>query len=435
MRTSLLCALSVPVLSMTLAAQVGPGIASVDMTQSPWRPPSQNNLHPQAMVDLATGTVIWSTSGASSTDFGQLELRSIGGTKFRLAATLNNATSGSTGGFINGPGGFEAVEGEYDTATGVCGLTDFATPLCSTGDEFAFSISNNGLFGVTDYAGAIGSPVYGNRAATGTNWTLGGVVTGAGSGYLDSKLVDLGGGGIKFAFADASSGVSVGDINTGTGAVTNIAQVIAAIPGTNFLHSHHAVMANDTLAGWIFSAHIAGGDSDSYFLGDSDDLLNLPVQIYDEANWQANPTSLGDSGSTYWAWSAPAPNNYKAPLDIELVALTGGRLTAGQTKNLSLFVPGDGNPWVGVLIIGVPTAPIPLGGTVGNAIGNAPGPRPAGQVSVLPAIAVSAAGLGRINFGIPVPAGWTGAAPLSIQGAAASTAGGPVVISNDALIQ
>lgn len=438
MRTTLLCALTIPFMGASLVAQVPPGITTVDMTATPWRPPTKNDLHPANMRDTG-GNLIWPGSSASSTSLGQLELRRTGAAgTYRLAATLNNAT-----GPIAGGAGFDAFEGSYVPGTSTVTLTNLAATFNTATDEFAFSISDDGLFAVCDQAG---TPQFANRGALGAAWGATANIVGAGASYLDSKLVRSGGNDY-YAHTDALGGISMGAINRVNGQVTGISIVITPLPGIQFCHSHHPIVDNaGNLKAWIVGQY-DGADTDSFFVPGPNDTSTNGVggagfdsaqKIWDDTTWQANPTQFNRSGSTYWAWSAPAPNNYKAPLDLEMVLQGGGKVTAGQPYTINAWVPGNGNPWGGVLAIGVSGTPIALNQTVGNGIGDPVNGRPKGQFGLNPVAFVSIgwAGIGNLQLTVPIPATFPTGVPLTIQsGLFDLTTTGPIVMSNTATIQ
>ncbi len=404
-------------------AQPPPAITQFDPACAP---------HAEASLDPATfvcpGPI--PAIGVGGT-LGQLELRPIGGGAFRLAASVTNANA-----CAGGAGGWDLIEGTY-TPGAVPGITNLAAGLNTAGDEFSFSISNDGCVAVYDDFGA--GPMLSRRPPPCNGpWPAPAPIIGLPAGAGDSKVWNdpASPTGYAFAFIDPGGGISMGILDPVVPAVFAIAVAINPIPGAITMHSHHPVQHPTTWehVGWIVSAAFAGGDSDSYWVGWRDDTNHPPLRIYDDAGWQSNPTTLGESGTTYWASTTVGPG----PAALPLIACNGYDVPGGGgVISLRTFVPHGPDPWATVLVLGPSTPEFPVAGTIGNVqypAGLPCPPAPLGRVAILPLTTVTALALpfsGGATVTAPVPCCLP---PIDFQCAAANLVTGEIFIGNAAQI-
>jgi len=440
MQIKLLSLITIPALATLAVAQVNPGIAKTNSTTT--APPVSDALHPDNFKDINGQQV------CAGGDLQQIELRDIGGGLYRLAATVTMLNS-STG----GAGSFDCVSGVFDPTAGTVTCGNLFAAMNTTGAEFAASITSDGLYCAVDDGSAMGAPALGFRTQTTQPFVKVGPITGGqvSAAYGDSKIFNdpNSSTGYSYAYAEAMSGairqadLIVVGANRGSLVTGTDREVIALVPGSQGNHSSEPGFAstgpnvNGPVTHWIHGTTWGAGHSDSYFVPDATSANNPSQRIFDDSTWQANGTLVGSSGTSYWAWSAAAPNNYKSPLDIETVSQLGATfpMASASTINLRTMVPQGSDVYTTVVLLGTAAAPIAIPGTVGNALGS---PRPAGQVAIFPlaiATGIAAPGTGgtdlivnlapnQILAGIPVP----------IQGVAVNVSSGEIIIGNTATV-
>lgn len=284
-----------------------------------------------------------------------------------LTATTFNGT----------PAFYQMWSGTYvpgRTPNEIVANTDVQALNITTTDMFAINVSHDLLVCVFD-AGASAQPIVATRA-TPTGPFTNPVAIGAPvpAGYRDSQLFD------KIAPNQYEYGYVVGrqlfkvviDVTTGATVGTPITVVDAnfANPAQD-VHSHWAMRqwTGSPLDWGTCRALIhAKNDSsaDSYFRSSLIDNAVVPLpffRIYDDANWKANPSSIG--GSTYWA---NAISTYVDPLQEDIVAMSSATVPAtGGIVTLVGFAPRKSTPQIGIVMVGaLATAGLPLPGITGN---------------------------------------------------------------------
>lgn len=441
MRITLLSALSVSALGISLAAQVPPAITRVDTSVSPWEPPLEPSLDPTLYLDPTGAITLGSATTAAQWEFPNFP--ALGGAGWRpMACTILNTTS-TAAAACGIPAGGGVVAGEWNSTTGVVKLNNYAGGLNASagGTEFALSISNDGLTAVCDQALSTGSG-YAVRAATnvafGSTSTVTGQVNYPPGGYGDSKLVQIG-AQLHVAWIDTITNNLVSGRLVGPAISGAISTRVTSVAGTLGMHSPAPITNSGQVEAWICSAQVVAGASDPFCVPDRTSDLNPAVKIYADpaAGWWNNPGALGNSATTFWAHFGA----YKAPKRLDMVMCNGGRLVPGQTKVVRVWHRQEANGWLVALMLGATAiAPLNLNFTWGNNI-NGP-PRPAGQIGLLPVPTVPSVGTlgnsGGGNFGFIVPAGLPVGVPIYVQGVGvdvAAGAGAKPYLANTAVLQ
>lgn len=328
------CLLSVSALGAAALAQTSPGVIT------PLVPYNANDLG----AAVINSTVV---SGEIINVLEQLELRSLGGGVYRCTVTA----------ITNQGGGSKLVTGLLNLATTPPGWTPLNdlellnTPGAST-DEFQCSISQDGLICVWDnYLGytypntVLGSTFICRRTSTSVQFNPNDVrvIIGVPSGGVDPHIgEELPNGNVVVYFFDINGDISKGEVDPGTGTLTNQSLAVAAggsnpnqIPGT-VVFCHSPTVQRDgggKARGLTYSEYISGSLSDGLWTTNVNNTGNrwcIAQRTINNTNyWFANPAVMGGT----WAW-ATAAAGYGDPSRFEGVAVVdadirgGGRLTA-----------------------------------------------------------------------------------------------------------
>lgn len=370
MRISRFALLGTPLLSATLVAQVPPIPPAVTVFSATSTATGAGLFEPLTFPPLNAGAL-----GAGG-QVGQLEARRLlPNTNFyRIAATVSGLSAA-----LGGKGNFDVVEGVYDAGLQILTAGNRAAAFNTAQAEFALSIEERGLVGACD--GPTG-PVFSVRGAVNQVFPAVQFITGVPTGYIDSKLFREG-NRLKYAWVAAGGDIWVGDFQA-NGSVTNQVQRIpvsvvqAATSSYTGMHSHHPITeeipagsGNYKVHGWLISGQQAAGDSDSFFLPTGDPTLpfSLPPRahrLWDEPTWQNNPTTLGITGSSYWAFGEPAPRG------IPMVAMTGDNFETSVASQVSLRLMSPHtitDQWRLSAWFGVPIGPVAIPFAIGNPLG------------------------------------------------------------------
>ncbi|MEM7205374.1 MAG: hypothetical protein AAF628_34280 [Planctomycetota bacterium] len=381
------------ILAPTVIAQVPPALVHQDTSFLPARPGYEPRLVPTAF------------GGSASSTLRQLEVRpfTITPGTFRVAATLSDPN----GTFPGAAGGTDVVEVIWDPdgIRGPAGVlpTNRCAVFNSPQAEFSLTISHNGLVGATD---RLFRPQFQVRAnpvvafASPTRLVSGMPGTGPGSpavaGLVDSALCQIN-GQLTWAYVDPN-----GDISTSTFTLTPFApnltgQVVRyrfamATTTAQSLHSPHPIEDSDgdALAFMASVLHMGGtGDSDTYFFPSLNNAelggINSGHRLWDDPFWQANGSASGATGTLYLAHGAPAPFLYQAPLRMGIVGHNGGLMIPGTLQAARVWVPDDGDPWIGGMLFGVTPTSFAVPFATGHRLGT---PRPPGILGLVPLPAV-----------------------------------------------
>ena len=413
MRITFLGACAVPLLAAAVAAQpVSPGITLFAAS-------TQANFLP-TLAALAPANL--TASVAASSSVSQLEFFPIAGqaNKFRGGVTINPA---SGVGAPPGQGGVNEIVFDPVAGTATTRLS-CATPTVQNLNAvaprgFQLSITPDGRSCTYDAGVGFGGPRWSFRASDGALWSTPRQLNSqAGFGpytFVDGKLTTTKRNPVTrarttnnityYSFVDSSTGGGgTNDIVVGTFVISGSGSEIAATV-TNIqplflladyapavsIHSHHVITgANGELWGWVLSIQVAAGDSDTFFIPGPNDDLDAAQLVYADrfAGWINNGTTLGDSGSSVFAWN-DASNADGAPFDIRTVFLTGDSapLTGGPIT-LRIGVPYEPTVAYNAQVwLGFPQAPVPVvipGLTIlGNKLGTG-GVRAPGELGVFP---------------------------------------------------
>jgi hypothetical protein len=272
------------------------------------------------------------------------------------------------------------------TAPGVYTITDnSATELANLPvpltDYFAFNASFDRQCMVFD-SGASSQPAVYVRPNNnkGTPWLLfGSVPSPVAAGYRDSQIGDTitamtvsGGnysGAYEFVYIDGLdlkkvpmtlSGPAGGSGTVTLGTPITIAQSAIQKHSPSGLRQGPSGLPTDigVVRALIFSKN--NSSADSFFRSTTDDfaLSSAPtiapeMQIYDDANWKANPGHIG--GSLYWAY---ATTIYGNPMKQDVVALASVQLPlAGGADTIIAWAPPSAQPQLGVVFLGLLQSP------------------------------------------------------------------------------
>lgn len=356
------------------------------------------------------------TAMGATGSVGQIELRQlVSGNRdfYRVAATVSGLSAAK-----GGAGANDCVEGTYDAVNKILTAGARAAAFNSSDTEFAFSISENGLLGVSDDATG---PQWSLRGSPGVNFPATQLITGVNAGnYPDSKIY-MEGNQYKYAWVAATGDIWAGDFQA-NGSVTNQALMIpvtvaqSATSSYTGLHSPHPITeeipvgsGNYVLHGWIVSGQdtSATNDSDSFFIPIADPSASFATPViaqtlWNDTQWQNNGTTMGPSGTSFWAYGEPAPRC------IPMVAMTGSSFIASQADTAHIHVmteynktPGPlGDIWQMTVLFGAPiVTPIPLSFTIGNPLGKPSSSVPPGLLGNTGLIALNLPISGSINPG------------------------------------
>jgi hypothetical protein len=311
---------------------------------------------------------------------------------------------------------------------------DFANVPAPTTDYFAFNVSSDLLIMVVDTGAATPPAVYA-RTATNVPFTSFGSVPGV-SGYVDSQLADTltswngTTGSYEFFWIQGNNLVKATMTLTAPATVTLGAPVVTTTAGVA-QHSQSALRQTTGLpSDWgtcramIHSRN--NSSADAFYRSSCADnaIVNIPsLQIWDDANWKANPGNIG--GSTIWAYAVA---NYQNPLQCDVVCMSSATVpAAGGTLTICAWAPPSGQPnQAGFVMLGIAAPGLPLPGiTIGN-LGLNPG-----ALVFLP-IQVFDAVLGEISYTFV-----TGTLPrgrIDMQVGAVNFGNGRIYLGNNAQI-
>jgi len=425
MRITLLSALSVSALGISLAAQVPPAIKDVDTSVTPWEPPYEASLDPTTYLDPLNQPL------GANTNAAQWEFRTPTGSVYPMVVTLDtvNVTATSTlglgVGFLGGIGGI--ASGTWNRNTGVVNLNNHCASMnASIAPPFAGTMDWARLRLASDLGDPLGAG-YATRANVnvpfGPTSTIIGTTNWPANGYGDSKIIQVG-ANTHFAWINAANNNLVSGALTGNTITGVIATRVVSLPGTLGMHSPEDVRNNNQVLGWICSAQIVAGQSDPFFVPDVNNDINAAQKIFADPNagWYNNPGSVGNSGTAMWAYSGA----YTSPKKLALIACNGGRLIPNTVKTVRVWIPQDNNPWLTALMLGTAQLvnPINLNFTWGNNIAGPP--RPPGQLGIVPIptvpALVAAGGSGGANYGFTVTNAIPVGIPIYVQGVGVNSA-------------
>lgn len=365
MRKIFISALSVSALTLSLGAQGYQG-----------EPPYKSSV---------AGTP-WLNSGLGNTisEVGQLEMRKVTGLGLKPEEyVLTMTVKGSN--FA----GWDFVTGIINITTKTFTKNTWVDKINSAGDEFAGSISDDGLLFVGDTPNG---PVYSTRTSLTADFTTSAPISGVPATYVDSKYVS----GDRFAYINGSD-IWIGNLNRTTGAVTGNARVSQNPSYSAGMHSHEPMYdENGKLKSWIQSTRPSGQQSNPSFQRAENDRAGDPVVDYhSDTTWDANPTTLNSSGTAYWASAA---SGYGDPLEIKMFALSTSFVPAsGGTIDNTIYVPfHPTNPYQATMLVGS----LGTGGIAIPGVNGLLGLNPIGLV-VLPPVTIPG-NVGRASYAIKI---------------------------------
>ncbi len=283
-----------------------------------------------------------------------------------LTATVRNAT----------PTFYQLWSGTYVPGRApreIVANNDVAPLNNPTVDMFACNVSGDLLVCVFD-SGATSAPVVATRATPiGPFGNPRAIAAPVPVGYRDSQLFDrVGPSRYEYGYAVGRQLFKVViDVTTGAtvGSPTILVDANLVTPAAG-VHSHWAMRqwtgqpaSRGTCRALLFSKN--DNSADCYFRSSLGDNLVHPMplfRVYSDANWKANPASIG--GSTYWAY---APTAYGDPLRVDMVTGCSASVPAsGGALDFVVWTP-PGAAAICFVVLGLPLAAgLPIPGVLGN---------------------------------------------------------------------
>lgn len=367
-----------------LAASLSMGLlAAVAGAQGIISPYSANN-------NPNLGTTVISADGNNQAiaAIEQIEMRHLGAGIYRTIVTADWGSLAPDASLVMGTINMTTNPPTW-TADPVANLAQINVTGTAT-DEFAGSVSDDGLVLVWDNYQGVAAPTYPNVAATAYSfvcvranlasaWSAANVraVQGVAIGGVDTKLGRrLANGNYEFFFIDfiATNDIFRGELDPNTGALTNTARVVNNLGQTGFGFSHSPEPMRDTTGAsraTCYSEYVnnAGQRSDGIWTPDINAGTGAPRKIADGAAstplaWIANPSANG--GTINWA---TAVGGYGNPSQLEATFLANADLTSGSGR-VAAFAPirpRQNSAFISVVALGAPAnPPYQIPGVQGN---------------------------------------------------------------------